>query len=105
MKRYYYKAKNNAGYLSVKTPLTDLTNYIEITEKEFKNAKPKNEPVIDENKRKIEGQIALLKSQLAKTDYQAIKYAEGWISEEEYAPIKANRQAIRDQINELEGKL
>jgi hypothetical protein len=105
MKRYYYKTKNNTGYLSVKTPLTDLTNYIEITEKEFENAKPKKEPVIDENKRKIEGQILLLKSQLAKTDYQAIKYAEGWISEEEYAPIKANRQAIRDQINELEGKL
>lgn len=59
----------------------------------------------NEQKNLIEREIRQLKKQLAKTDHQAIKYAEGWISEEEYAPIKANRQAIRDQINELEGKL
>lgn len=50
-----------------------------------------------------EQQIAELKAQLEVTDYKAIKYAEGWISEEEYAPIKAERQALRDKINELEG--
>ena len=47
-------------------------------------------------------QISQLKAQLAETDYKAIKYAEGWISAEEYAPIKAERQRIRNQINELE---
>lgn len=47
-------------------------------------------------------QIDLLKKKLADTDYKAIKYAEGFISEEEYAPIKAERQRIRDEINELE---
>lgn len=47
-------------------------------------------------------QIDLLKKKLADTDYKAIKYAEGLISEEEYAPIKAERQQIRDKINELE---
>ena len=47
-------------------------------------------------------QIAELKQQLFLTDYKAIKYAEGWITEEEYAPIKAERQKIRDKINELE---
>ena len=36
------------------------------------------------------------------TDYQAIKYAEGQLTEEEYAPIKAQRQAWRDEINLLE---
>ena len=51
----------------------------------------------------IEEQIAELKAQLAETDYKAIKYAEGWITEEEYAPIRAERQEIRDQINLLEG--
>lgn len=51
----------------------------------------------------IEEQIAELKAQLAATDYKAIKYAEGWITEEEYAPIRAERQAVRDQINSLEG--
>ena len=43
-----------------------------------------------------------LKAQLAETDYKAIKFAEGWISAEEYAPIKAERQEIRAKINELE---
>lgn len=49
--------------------------------------------------------IEMLKAELASTDYKAIKYAEGWISEEEYAPIKAVRQAIRDEINLLETQL
>lgn len=43
-----------------------------------------------------------LKSKLAQTDYKAIKYAEGLISEQEYAPIKAQRQSWRDMINLLE---
>lgn len=47
-------------------------------------------------------QIEMLKMELASTDYKAIKYAEGWLTEEEYAPIKAARQAIRDEINRLE---
>lgn len=46
--------------------------------------------------------IQQLKNNLDNTDYQAIKYFEGYISEEEYAPIKAQRQAWRDEINELE---
>lgn len=49
-----------------------------------------------------ETQIASLKQQLSATDYKAIKYAEGWISEEDYTPIKAERQALRDRINALE---
>ena len=49
-----------------------------------------------------EEEIISLKLQLSDTDYKAIKYAEGWITEEEYAPIKAERQKIRDKINELE---
>lgn len=44
-----------------------------------------------------------LKAKLAGTDYQAIKYAEGLLTEEEYAPIKAQRQAWRDEINQLQG--
>lgn len=47
-------------------------------------------------------QIEILKHKLQETDYKAIKYAEGWISEEEYAPIKAERQALREEINRLE---
>lgn len=47
------------------------------------------------------GKIVELKEELASTDYKAIKFAEGWLTEEEYAPIKAERQAIRDKINQL----
>ncbi len=46
--------------------------------------------------------IAELKQFLSQTDYQAIKYAEGQLSESEYAPMKAQRQAWRDEINQLE---
>ena len=47
-------------------------------------------------------EIEELKHKLTDTDYQAIKYAERQISEEEYQPIKEQRQAWRDKINELE---
>lgn len=52
----------------------------------------------------IDAEIAELKAQLAETDYKAIKYAEGWITAEEYAETKAQRQAWRDRINELEAE-
>ena len=46
--------------------------------------------------------IEILKHKLQESDYKAIKYAEGILTEEEYAPIKAERQALRDEINRLE---
>ena len=52
--------------------------------------------------RKNKAEIAELKQKLADTDYNAIKYAEGWLDSEDYAPIKAERQGWRDRINELE---
>ena len=57
-------------------------------------------PQVDEN----EQRIWQLKELLQESDYKALKYAEGWITEEDYAPIKAERQAIRDEINKLEQK-
>ena len=56
---------------------------------------------IDEVQRKI----SETKAKLSQTDYQAIKYAEGFISEADYAQIKAQRQAWRDEINALEAEL
>ena len=47
-------------------------------------------------------EIEGLKLELRETDYKAIKYAEGWISEEDYKLIKEDRQRIRNRINELE---
>lgn len=52
-----------------------------------------------------ERQIRDLKQKLGETDYQAIKYAEGRLSDEEYAASSAQREAWRVQIRELEGKV
>lgn len=49
--------------------------------------------------------IAELKQKLAETDYQAIKFAEGEISDEEYEPMKLQRKAWREEINKLEKSL
>ena len=46
-----------------------------------------------------------LKRKLSATDYKAIKYAEGLISEEEYASIKAERESYRVQIREAEDQI
>ena len=53
----------------------------------------------------IQYKIDETKAKLSQTDYQAIKYFEGLISETDYAPIKAQRQAWRDEINALETEL
>ena len=50
-------------------------------------------------------EITQLKKALSDTDYKAIKYAEGQISEEEYASVRAERQSYRARINELEALL
>lgn len=50
----------------------------------------------------VEDKIAQLKGLLSNTDYQAIKYAEGWLTDDEYEPLKAQRQTWRDEINRLE---
>ena len=47
-------------------------------------------------------EIDNLKDELARTDYKLYKYMDGSLSEEDYAPVKAQRQAWRDRINELE---
>ena len=61
-------------------------------------------PYTDEELQKIaaEARIEELKRLLRASDYKAIKYAEGALTAEEYAPAKAERQAYRDEINELE---
>lgn len=50
-------------------------------------------------------QINALKEELAASDYKALKFAEGLITAEDYEPIKVERQAIRDKINDLEAML
>ena len=51
-----------------------------------------------------EQQILELKQKLEDTNDQAIKYAEGWLTDEEYEPIKLQRQEWRDEINRLQNE-
>lgn len=49
-----------------------------------------------------EARIAELKGLLKATDYQAIKYAEGALTSEEYEQMRAQRQSWRNEINTCE---
>lgn len=51
---------------------------------------------------KLYANIAGLKIKLNKTDYQAIKFTEGEMPYEEYAPVKEQRRGWRKEINDLE---
>lgn len=46
--------------------------------------------------------ISMLKQKLQNTDYKAIKFAEGQLTEQEYAETKLQRQVWRNEINSLE---
>lgn len=52
----------------------------------------------------IAGKINALKQLLAQTDYQALKFSDGAMAEEEYAPTRQQRAEWRAQINELEAQ-
>lgn len=49
--------------------------------------------------------ISLYKDKLRTTDYQAIKFSEGELSEAEYEPTKLQRIEWRKEINLLEAEL
>ena len=50
-------------------------------------------------------EISVCKEKLKATDYQAIKHSEGLISDEEYEPIKKQREDWRKQINDYQAEL
>lgn len=70
----------------------DLTG-IEHTPQNELNVREKNE------------RIKELKARLTATDYQSHKYADGVMTEEEFAPIRIQRQVWRDEINILEQEI
>ena len=47
-------------------------------------------------------EIAQLKKQLSDTDYKAIKFAEGQLTEEEYSSTRSQRASWRARINKLQ---
>lgn len=58
-----------------------------------------------QDKTTIGQQIIQCLEDLRSTDYMAIKYAEGELSESDYAPIREKRRTCRELINKLEQEL
>lgn len=88
-------------------PLPDKYSYYAVVDGKFtiKRRTPTVEEIKVDETAKINRQIFELKQKLTQTDYKAIKYSEGLLTDKEYAEVKAQRQAWRDEINRLEEKL
>lgn len=56
-------------------------------------------------KQELKKKLEEVLNKLRDSDYQAIKYAEGWFSEEEYAPIKELRESYRVQVREYQKRI
>lgn len=104
--------KNTKPYIEIteqerKQPLPDRYSYYAVVDGKFtiKRRTPTVEEIKVDETVKVNKQIYDLKQKLTQTDYKAIKYSEGLLTDEEYAEVKAQRQAWRDEINRLEEKL
>lgn len=88
-------------------PLPDKYSYYAVENGEFviKRRTPSEAETKADTIFSINQQIRELQGKLAATDYQALKYSEGWITEKDYTEIKANRQSWRDAINQLQAQL
>ena len=88
-------------------PLPDKYSYYAVENGEFviKRRTPSEAETKADSIASINQQIRELQSKLSATDYQALKYSEGWITEKDYTEIKANRQSWRDAINQLQAQL
>ena len=85
-------------------PLPDKYSYYCVENGKFgiKRRTPTEEELAKDIISNRNKEINELKAKLAQTDYQAIKFAEGWITADDYAPTKALRNSWRARINELE---
>lgn len=107
---YYYKdSKNRTSVLKHELTEEELGDCVKITQEEYiaiqqqkeqsrlaKANTPRNQKL---------ARIAELKHFLRDSDYKLFKYQDGDLTEEEYAPIKAQRHAWRAEINQLEAEL
>ena len=97
-KDYSNKAKwcnENKCYIEEIEPLEDGTRQFQI-----KQIPQKTESMILIEQ--YQAEIIELKKYLSDTDYKAIKFAEGEITESDYQEVKSQRHDARVRINELE---
>ena len=97
-KDYTNKAKwcnENGCYIAEIEPLEDGTRQFQIKQIPHKT---EDEKLIEQ----YQSEIVELKKYLSDTDYKAIKFAEGEITESDYREVKSQRHDARVRINELE---
>ena len=95
---YSNKAKwcnENGCYIAEIEPLEDGTRQFQIKQIPQKT---EDEKLIEQ----YQSEIVELKKYLSNTDYKAIKFAEGEITESDYQEVKSQRHDARVRINELE---
>ena len=80
---------NVAGYKLVNGELT------------FDNSYKKKIEKVEE----ADAEIYELKDKLRSTDYKALKFAEGWVTPEEYSETLELRKSWRDRINQIEKEI
>ena len=90
-----------------KQPLPDKYSYYVVVDGKFtiKRRTPTDEELHNDDIQDINREINVLKKRLFDTDYKAIKYSEGWLTDKEYAEVKAQREEWRKRINKLEASL
>lgn len=90
-----------------KQPLPDKYSYYAVIDGKFtiKRRTPTIEELHNDDIQDINREINVLKKRLFDTDYKAIKYSEGWLTDKEYAEVKAQREEWRKRINKLEASL
>ena len=85
----------NNCYIEEIEPLEDGTRQFQIKQIPQKT---EDEKLIEQ----YQSEIIELKKYLSDTDYKAIKFAEGEITESDYQEVKLQRHDARARINELE---
>ena len=97
--RYYYKNKNNTGFLNLKSPIID-ENYIQITEEEFNELTKPKEPTAEQKAAYEKAKkVAEYKAYLEKTDYIVLKIAEAQ-SEGDTNTVSQLRDIYKEQLKE-----
>lgn len=104
MEKFYYTDGKNLFCYNSALP-EEQTKYTRITQEEYERIKNSRVKRVNQSVQEKRRRIQKLKLDLTKSDYQAIKFAEGSLSETEFAPIRTQRQAWRDEINRLEEQL
>lgn len=102
--RYYYKQNNTENTLSLKSPLSDTSDYTEITEEEF-NAAQNVKLTTPTYKYLAKQEISECKTRLRELDYIGVKIATGRATIQEYSEQIAEMNRLANRINELEEDL